>query len=74
ANLAVNLEKPINQDKLFKLAEAIQIESPSSRIIIRLSGTEPLLRILVEDQCQLKTNRLLQTLIQQLQPLLYTTP
>lgn len=57
-----NLEN-ITDDFLVALANKVNNENPDGRVIIRASGTEPLIRISIENNDQMASERILESIV-----------
>ena len=57
-----NLEN-ITDDFLVALANKVNNENPDGRVIIRASGTEPLIRISIENNDQMASERILEWIV-----------
>ncbi len=72
-NIPVTVKNPLDKPPLKNIIEAAQTELPDGRLIIRYSGTEPLLRVMVEGQDQKKVNQVAQTVAHKLKKELSTS-
>jgi phosphoglucosamine mutase len=66
-NVPVTSKKNLDQEPIAALIAAYQEQLPNGRLIVRYSGTEPLLRIMIEDNSQSFAQYLGQQLAQELQ-------
>ena len=57
-----NLEN-INDDFLTHLTNNINNENPEGRVVIRASGTEPLIRISIENNDQVASEKILESIV-----------
>lgn len=68
--LPITERKDLNNPEIKSLIDQYQAAIPEGRILIRYSGTEPLLRVMVEDQDGEKARNISQSLMQDLKQIL----